>query len=661
MALSMYNSKSCFERGGLIAEYLEGYVERPQQIRMAEAVDKAILTKRNLIVEAGTGVGKSLAYLVPFVLWAHSTGERVVISTYTKALQNQLLVKDLPFLKESLDIDFKYAICMGAENYVCLRKANNNSAVDIFSSAKRLEEVDRVLEWVSQTKTGLVTDMDFMPDRSVWKHFSRESDLCVGKKCHYSDECYYRRSKIKQQEAQVLISNHSLLFADLVSEAQVLPDYEALVLDEAHTLEDVATRHFGKEISNGGIRYVLDGIADLVMLGKSGVSSKLDKAKQWLTEAESASKRFFEEVEKSFGDEERTFEFERELDVDIDLAGSFSQLAEALSRVSDEIKDPEMEEEAKAYSRRCAHISETADFIFNSYPEGYVFWASVKKRKGRLNYSFNAAPIDISEMMREYLFSRVAPCVLTSATLSASGNNNDFSFVKKRLGLDEPMELALDSPFDQKKNVLLYTPEGIADPNARFATYRQQVTEHIIRIYDIMGGRIFVLFTSYDMMNKVACEIAKTRIDINMLKQGDLPRYVLLDVFKKSEDTMLMGTATFWQGVDVPGSALECVIITKLPFTVPSDPVNAARIKALRDKGLNPFNEYQVPQAVIMFRQGIGRLIRSHSDRGVVAVLDPRVTTRYYGKEFIRPLEACSRTRDIEDVKAFFDQTHTAD
>ncbi|RKY40046.1 MAG: hypothetical protein DRP85_09360 [Candidatus Makaraimicrobium thalassicum] len=654
-------SRDLFEEGGKIAGQLHGYEIRPQQLQMVEAVEQAITGPRNIIVEAGTGVGKSLAYLVPFIDWAVREDRKVVISTYTKALQNQLFVKDLPFLTRVLDIGFRYAMCMGSENYACLRKARKNSIPDLFETKKRKKQAENIIRWLSETETGLVTDMDFVLEKSVWNRFSRESDLCRGRKCPHNEQCFYRKARLKQSSSHILITNHSLLFTDITSGGRVLPDFQGLVLDEAHTLEDVATRHFGRDAGNVRLQYLLDGV-DSALGGKgiaegcgSGLEEKIREAKEMVSELRAVSGKFFKRAEEVFGKRDQTARFDRGDFPHEDICGPLEELSSFLTGLSRDFADPDVCEVMKAYAERCGRFKESVEFVFGREDERYVYWADIRTRKTGMSYSFHAAPVDISGQMKTYLFERICPVVLTSATLFSSGGDKaGFGFIKDRLGLEDCMELHLDSPFDYANNVLTYLPRGIADPNRDFSVFRRQVRDDIIRIYDIMGGRIFALFTSYEMLNAVADDISGSREDINILRQGDLPRYVLLDVFKKRHNSILMGTMTFWQGVDVPGSSLECVIITKLPFSVPSDPINAARIESMRERGLNPFYGYQLPQAVIMFKQGFGRLIRSHSDRGVVAVLDPRIRTRRYGKEFISAIPKCQQTDTLQDIKTFF-------
>ena len=654
------SSKRLFEEGGSIAANLQNYRIRPQQLEMVQAVDEAIAQDQNLIVEAGPGVGKSLAYLVPFICWSVRENKKTVISTYTKALQNQLYVKDLPFLSRNLGVEFRYALCMGSGNYVCMRKVGMSSGADLFSSKRQKEQFSKIKKWISNTETGLVTDMEIVPDKSVWSEFARETDFCMGRRCGHFDECFYMNARKEQAQAHILVTNHAMLFTDISSEAQVLPDFQALVLDEAHTLESVATTHFGSEISNSSLNYIFDQVEVVVsvkleeMLASSEVCSKKGDAQQELEKLKSVSDDFFSSVGDVYGQEDGTFQFDsNQFGVKV-LAEHLKNLARALFDLNKFLSKPEDAEVARVCAEKCDKAAESLNFVFDTCTETYVYWLQIDNRKKGVNYSFHAAPIDISGQMRMHLFDRISPVVLTSATLSSSSRRPDLSFVKKRLGIEDPLEVLLDSPFDYKENVLMYLPEVVSDPAKNQSSFAEEITDQIIKIYDIMGGRIFALFTSYSMLNTVSAEISRIREEIRMLKQGDMPRYVLLDVFKNNTDSILMGTSTFWQGVDVPGTPLECVIITKLPFSVPTDPVNAARIKAIRDEGSNPFNEYQLPQAIMMFKQGFGRLIRSHTDRGVVAVLDPRIRSRSYGKKFIEALPECPRTDDINVVKEFF-------
>ncbi|MDD4013095.1 MAG: ATP-dependent DNA helicase [Candidatus Omnitrophica bacterium] len=633
---------------------------------MALSVENAILRRENLIVEAGTGIGKSLAYLVPFVSWAVAEDKRIVISTYTKALQTQLYVKELPFVERALGLSFSYALCMGSENYVCLRKARRIDVKSRFGGKRAREQASRMLEWLMHTASGLRTDLELEPDRSVWAAFSREHETCLGRKCPSVEECFYFKAKREQARAHVLVVNHALLFTHLTSEPGILPEFHGLVLDEAHTLEDAATSHFGKTFSESAVEHNMSAIEVLISDIRSSVTAG-ESAREAAEYVRTLTKEYYSAVSGIFGMvSERLGKGERTEDIsgwgpDIpDITAEASALSMALHDLVKSLGDSVEREEARSLVHWFdGTAAAMGSILYNEKQPEYVYWVEQRETRKGFSPAFHAAPVDISRELRKSLFDIISPVVLTSATLaspSASGAVPDLSFIKKRLGLDDAKGLVLDSPFDYGNNALLYIPRDIPDPNTDTAEYRKRVSNEIAGFYDILGGRMFALFTSYEALNSAAAELSATRPDIEVLKQGDLPRYVLLDVFKKSGTSVLLGTSTFWQGVDVPGQSLECVIITRLPFSVPTDPVNAARMRAVEYAGGNAFLDFQLPQAIIMFKQGFGRLIRSGSDRGVVAVLDPRIRTRQYGKKFIAALPKCGKAENMADVECFFEK-----
>jgi ATP-dependent DNA helicase DinG len=657
----MEKATDIFGPEGELARLIPGYILRTEQLEMVRAIEETIEGDRILIAEAGTGVGKSLAYLVPFILWALRENRKVVVSTYTKALQNQLFVKDLPLLKKALGEDLRYALCMGSQNYVCLRKARAGGSGDLFDGKDQKKHTKRVRQWLDRTDSGLVTDMDFVPDFRVWNRFSRESDMCRGKRCRYYDECFYMRARRRQAGAHLLVTNHSLLFSHLMSEARILPDFNGLVIDEAHTLEDVATAHLGRGFTRGKIHALLKDVrAVLAEAGPAkdaggGGAGEIAEAQAACGRAAGAVETFFDALPVKIGTGPGSARIPDDLPQHEGIYRELTALASLLDKAGFFCGDPDKAEDLLSFSRRCSMTADDLDFILEKEDQEYVHWVNMRKKGKRTGYSFNAAPVDISGMMRTALFEKISPMVLTSATLSA-GPRSDFSYFKERTGVGDALEISLDSPFDYGKNVLLYLPRSKDDPNRDEPAFREHIFTNIVDIYGIMKGRMFALFTSYSMMNALSRRIRKERPDIEIHKQGELPRYVLLDVFKRSRSSILMGTTTFWQGVDVPGEPLECVIITRFPFAVPNDPVTSARIGAIRAGGGDPFNEYQLPRAVLMFKQGFGRLIRGHSDRGIAAVLDPRINTRSYGRRFLKAVPDCRKTEDIEDIRAFFDK-----
>jgi len=642
---------------GVISQKLRDYELRAEQLQMAKAISKAIEDNEHLMVEAGTGVGKSLAYLVPFIIYATENDKKVAISTNTKTLQSQLYLKDLPFLKKSLEIEFNYALCLGSENYLCLRRLNNEYTYELFEDDARLSELKRIAEWSDKTATGVKSDMDFSPAPEVWGAVSREPDLCLGMKCHYKNDCFYKEAKKKEKKSHILITNHALFFTNLAAGGQVLPDFQAVVFDEAQTLEDVATSYLGLEVSNSKVKYLFDSLYNSntkrgLLLKLRGLNTKAaEKIEKNLVETKQASDRFFHEIGDIFGTESASKRIRTKNCVFNLLEEPLKRLDSAIADLLNFVKNAEDEMLIKSYLKKCAHLSASINFILNHEKDDYVYWIEVSARKRGIKYSLFASPVEIAEELDKQLFSKIKPIVLTSATLSVNGR---FDFIKGRLGIKDARELLIGSSFNYKENVLLYLPREIEDPSDEPKLFQKHALDHIKKIIDIMKGRIFILFTSYRMLNAVHRDLGSSYTGINLLRQGDRPRYILLEQFKNNQNSVLLGTNTFWQGIDVPGKPLECVIITKLPFLVPDDPITEARMELIQRRNKNPFTEYQVPQAIMMFKQGFGRLIRTKKDRGIVAILDPRIRTRYYGKAFINSLPECRHAFDCIEINNFF-------
>ncbi len=642
---------------GVISKSLPDYERRPEQLQMAKAVGAAIEENKHLVAEAGTGVGKSLAYLVPFIIYAAETNEKVVISTNTKTLQNQLYQKDLPFLRKALNIDFNYALCLGSENYLCVRRLNNDYTPTLFDRDVHFKQLRKIAAWSNKTETGIKSELDFIPRQEVWSAVCRESDLCLGKKCPQQGSCFYRKAKKKEKVSHILITNHALFFTNLASGGQVLPAFGAVVFDEAQTLEDVATSYLGFEVSNTKIKYLFDSIynpnTQKGMLSKfKGINGDTaGRIEKNLPEARHTYETFFHEIGGIFGRQSATKRIRTKSVVANHLAEPLKKLKTSIGELLDYTDDEEEEALIKSYVKKCSDLSLGLDIILDQKRSGHVYWIEVAATRRGVRYSLFASPIEIAEELDKQLFRKVRPVVLTSATLAI---NNSFDFIKSRLGLKEARQTRVGSPFNYRDNALLYTPGTIEDPNDEFELFLRHLLDEIKKIIDIMKGRIFILFTSYRMLNTVYEELKASYADINLMRQGERPRYALLEDFKKNPSSVLLGTTTFWQGIDVPGKPLECVILTKLPFLVPGDPITEARMELIQERGKNPFIEYQVPQAIMMFKQGFGRLIRTKRDRGVVAVLDPRVKTRYYGKVFLRSLPECGYVSDINEIDNFF-------
>ena len=620
---------------------------------MAKAVAEAFGAGRHLIVEAGTGVGKTLAYLIPAIYWA-AANRRLIISTYTKTLQEQLTEKDLPFLKKILGVEFKYALCVGSENYVCLRRVKRSYQLGLFDDQKSLK---RLLDWIHSTKKGHRMDIDFTVPEGMWQSVCRESDMCLGRKCLHNRDCFYQKSKAEQYGANILVVNHHMFFANIAAGGRVLPKYDAVIFDEAQSVEEVASAYLGVEISNTGLNYLLGRIFNPKK--NSGVLSQTGLAAHEKENFADAAVRlrgegniFFNSIISRFGADKSVVRVREPGSVENNLDAPLMRMADILKKALASTEDEELKCELRGYALRLTGIRKGIEiFLKQSYPD-YVYWLNIAMLRRRLRVSLHAAPVDISKIVKETVFDATAPVILTSATLST---DKKFDFIKGRLGIGNAAELLLDSPFDYKKQVLLYLPASVPDPRSETDEFCLSVTREIENILEITRGRTFCLFTSYKMLNFAGGRLSKNG-GYNILRQDETPRWQMLSEFKKSENAVLLGTSTFWQGVDVPGRALECVIITKLPFAAPDDPVVEAKMEFIESRGGDPFREFQLPQAIIMLKQGFGRLIRHKNDIGIVAILDPRMKTRGYGKKFLRSLPECRIVGDIAELKTLYDE-----
>ena len=639
-----------FGRSGRLSDVLANYEYREAQLEMATAVRDATEKSRHLIVEAGTGVGKSLAYLVPFIEWALEKDKRVVVATYTKALQEQLAKKDLPAVKKILDADFNYALCFGGENYLCKRRLNRSWQQGLFDTKREAGEFEAILSWAGETETGLLMELPFEPLGSLWLKVCRQSDLCRGKKCSNRNECFYAKARVEQSGAHLLIANHHLFFADLMSGRQILPKYDGVVFDEAHNLEDVAADHFGFELSNSKLKYMLDEFHN--PRHKTGFFNRVKAVKDrgelavMANAARQAGDLFFESV-LNILDGKATLSLRRPNQLENILSPPLEQMADAAEDKIGAVKDEEDRDELACHILRLRDFAGLLTEFLDQRREGYVYWAEAEERARAMKTNLCARPVDVAPYMKKFVFDEISPIVLTSATMTVGAK---FNFIKLRLGLDSPKELLLHSPFDFENRTILYTPSDLPDPARNEDDYFGKIGARVEELVKITQGRSFILFTSYEALNRVHEYLAGRLSDFCLLRQGDLPRWQLLEEFKKERQSVLFGTSTFWQGVDVPGSALESVIITRLPFAVPDHPLIEARIADLEARGENAFMGYQVPKAALLLKQGFGRLIRHRNDIGIVAILDPRIKTRHYGRIFLDSLPRCRETGDISEL-----------
>jgi ATP-dependent DNA helicase DinG len=633
-----------FGPGGALEKCMpEGYEHRPSQLEMAEMVEAAFREKRHVIVEAGTGTGKTLAYLIPAI----RSGRRVVISTATKSLQEQLFEKDVPFLQKYFAPDLKVAVMKGRSNFLCREKVYRMADRPMLKGLDELDWFQQMRDWEKVTETGDRAELNFLPDDSdLWQRLDARRDACSGSKCPEFNRCFITAMHQRAAAADLIIVNHHLFFADLALKqddfGSVLPEYAAVVFDEAHEIEDVASEYFGRQISNYRFEELARDAEQAVRVTRTGGAGML----RHVTRMRERARTFFE----AFPAREGRFSFDQ-----TQRAGFLEQNREAYAALMNALKSLEAEiaslpskpEELLNIARRGMELRAELNFLFESSEGNFVYWFE-RRAKGVF---VAATPIDVSALLRERLFEPFETIVLTSATLAVGGR---FDFLKQRLGVNLASERVLESEFDFATQALLYIPAAL--PDVRDPAFPERAAQEIIRLLEISRGRAFCLFTSYGQMNDLY-ERVRTRVRFPLMIQGSAPRTALLEKFRNTEGAVLFATSSFWQGVDVRGEQLSCVIVDRLPFAVPSDPIVAARVRALQEDGRNAFAEYQVPEAVLALKQGFGRLIRARTDRGVLAILDNRIQRMQYGKIFMESLPAYATTRDIAAVDRFMQKS----
>jgi len=633
---------------GRIARRLASYETRPQQLAMGEAVAAAFDAGSHLIVEAGTGVGKSFAYLIPAIERVLKNGGRVVVSTHTIALQEQLIHKDIPFLHTVLGDKFSAVLVKGRSNYLGLRRLARASGRQdlLFDSTAELAELHRVEKWAYKTTDGSLSDLPRQPSPKVWERARSDADDCLGRKCPHFDKCFYQRARRKAQEAQILIVNHAILFSDLAVRAQgasILPDYEYLVLDEAHTIEGVAGDHLGLNIADTQVRYLLNTLHHErsgrgVLQGGAG-----HKVVPAVAHAHRTLDKYFGELgEWAASLRDWSGRLREPPPVEQRLAADLLEIQSGLRAARGDTKDEEERSELAGLSERCTALASSIDNWHQQKTPGWVYWMETGESR-RQRMTLAARPVDVGPMLKEALFDKMKSVVLTSATLNTS-TEAPFGYIRGRLNLAESVQgLALGSPFNYREQLTVYVEADLPDPTSGEA-FAEAACEAIKKYVKQTAGRAFVLFTSYDMLRRFAERLEGffEAEEMPLLVHGSgMPRSKMLEAFRTTPRSVLFGTDTFWMGVDVPGDALSNVIIVKLPFAVPNHPVVEARMERIREQGGNPFMDFQLPEAVLKFKQGVGRLIRTKTDTGIVVVLDPRVCTKRYGKRFLEALPEC--------------------
>ncbi len=631
---------------GPLAGSLGEYEVRPQQLEMAVAVQTALDHSHHLAVEAGTGIGKSFAYLIAAIDFARRNKKRVLISTFTITLQQQLINKDIPFLTQVLPIDFSACLAKGRNNYLCRRRLeyalrNPRSLFD-----DQADQVASIAAWAGKTSDGSLSDLPFVPSPQAWDAVMSEHGNCRGRKCGFFNDCFYWKSRRLLKTADLIIANHALLFSDLIlreSSPGLLPDYAAVILDEAHNIEHVAEDHFGIDITNYTFTHLLNRLYS--RRSRKGLLSQPDsaEARPAVAELERSARVFFVQVQAWYqhAESETNGRCPPEF-VEDNITESVRNLRLALSRVQKKLPDEDDQFEFARYILRLGEIESQLKQFLTQPDNSHVYWVEISGPASR-RIALRSAPVDVAPLIKQTLFDKTASVVSTSATLSVGGNEKEaFTFFARRVGLESFVSLQLGSPFDYPLQVTLYLEAGLPNPeSSEFEASAVKAMEKYLRLTD---GHAFVLFTSYAMLNRTADTMRDffAKQGIELLCQGSgIDRAVLLERFKNDSRSVLFGTDSFWQGVDVPGDALTNVIIVRLPFAVPSHPLIQGKIEHIRESGENPFATFQLPTAIIKFKQGFGRLIRKKTDRGIVAVLDSRIIQRPYGRLFLAAIPKC--------------------
>jgi len=640
-----------FAPGGVLSRTHPAYEFRRGQLQMAQAVEQALEERRHLIVEAGTGTGKTLAYLVPVI----RSGKRVIISTGTKNLQEQLFYKDIPFLEQALfpSGEGKLNVCYmkGRSNYLCRKKLYDLTDQPVLSGLDEIEHYRAIAAWEKATQTGDRAELASLPEASaLWHKLDARADTCLGQKCSAWEKCFITEMHRRAMESDIIIVNHHLFFADLAIKQQseyapdagILPEVGAVIFDEAHELEDVAGSYFGVSVSNARVEELCRDVEGSLQRNHA-LSAALSGAVKSLRDR---AMFFFALLPQGQG----RFAFENRREFLEENGDEFLALQQSLSRLGSELEGlPSKPEEVFNFARRAQELQVQLGFLMESEERNTVFW--IERRRGghdRMNIFLQATPIDVAPILKTCLFDKLECAVLTSATLAVGGG---FDYVTRRLGFEHARQVVLPSHFDYENQALLYVPPDLPDP--RTPQFAAKAGDRIRRLLEITRGRAFVLFTSYAQMNDVYHRLLG-EVEFPMLLQGDAPKSALLEEFRLTPNAVLFATSSFWQGVDVQGEQLSCVIIDRLPFAVPTDPVVAARVKSIDAEGGNAFFQYQVPAAVITLKQGFGRLIRSLHDRGLLVLLDNRILKKQYGRVFVESLPNYKKTTDMKHVEEFF-------
>lgn len=639
---------------GAIARAMPGYEAREGQLKLAEAIGQAIQEPGHLIAEAGTGVGKSFAYLVPSILWAVESGGRVVVSTRTINLQEQLVLKDLPFLRKAMPVEFASELVKGRGNYISLRRleAALGRGSGLFDGLETADEVGRIARWARQTKDGSRSDLSFRPSAEAWSAVESDPGNCLGRKCPRYRECFYFQSVRRARVAHIIVVNHALYLSDLAlrrSGFSVLPDHDTVIFDEAHGLPEVAARHLGVQVSSGSVGRLLARLvserSSRGLLSTVGLEAQAEAVR--LTR--SLAGQFFGQVARWSREHlPANGRVRRPMPLGNELSEALRQLGTGLATAAGVIEVGDLRMEVEAAAARCQQTAvELEGWMRQRWPD-FVYWVEVQG-EGKRGITLDSAPLEVGPLLRRELLEQVPSCIFTSATLS-TGSPARFNYFRRELGLDGGGELVVESPFDYQRQAVLHLARGLPDPSADPEGYEREAIRALPRVLAASRGHALVLFTSYRMLDRAARELKGwfEREGLTLLSQGgEASRAKLIEEFRRDRSSVLFGVDSFWEGVDVPGDALTHLVITRLPFRVPTEPIQEARKERVEAQGGRWFDQYTVPEAVLRLKQGFGRLIRTATDTGRVTILDPRLLSKGYGRRFLEALPRCRRV--IED------------
>ncbi|GIX03349.1 MAG: helicase [Planctomycetaceae bacterium] len=648
--------------GGLVARHWAEsgrYELRPQQLEMAQAVAQALAESKHLLVEAGTGTGKSFAYLVPAILAVtqHTQSQRlrIVISTHTIALQEQLIHRDLPFLNAILPVEFSAVLVKGRGNYVSLRRLKRayQQAGHVLFRMEDSIQLEQLSAWVRETRDGSRSELREPVSSQVWEEVASDPINCLSRRCPTYDRCFFFKARKRAWNADLLVVNHALFFHDLLMRREdnpLLPEYHAVIFDEAHMLEQVAAEHLGLSLSQGQIEGLMNRLYAQHPPRGLLLSYSDDKLRKLVAKIRKTSQGWFDHLQslldtREVRDNGRVY---RPLDLTDDLSLQLAQLCEGLQSLADQVSAEDDRAEILSFYQRCFDLTETLETWRLQKHRDYVYWLDRGQGESR-RLKLYAAPVEVGPILRQEVFQQIPTVVMTSATLTTGRGN--FDYLKKRLGVTRATTLQLDSPFAYEQQAVLILCEDMPDPSDE-AAYTPAMVKRIRRLIRRSRGRAFVLFTSYRLLQECYRQLADWLQSSGFgiyVQQTQIPVHGLIEQFRQDPAGVLFGTESCWQGIDIPGEALSNVIITKLPFAVPDHPLVEARIDAIRRRKGEPFRELQLPDAIIKLKQGFGRLIRTRHDRGMVAILDPRIITKGYGRQFLESLPKCRLEFDRQD------------